>query len=128
MIYLKYGNISNEFDALIMQSTIKSDSLNSVSLRGYIAEKSLHARRQWKIVLSADTIRYESKLRFLENWFISSDKKISLNNSNWRDVFVESGDMPIEFLDNAKFLPEFSFTAISKSPNTDILVGESFYE
>ena len=127
MIYLRYGNIGMSFRELVLFSTVKSNTISSISLRGFISEKVLNKRRQWHITISSDSIRQQSELLFLENWFLSADKSISLNNTDFRAVYVEGGDMPIEFLDNIRFLPEFSFIAISKSPDSSLLAGESMH-
>lgn len=127
MIYLKYGSTVESFNELLLLPGINKTVLSSTTLRQRLIQKFVGSRRYWNLVLPPAEINNQGKFTFLENFFISSDCFISLDGTNWRAVITEDGDMSIEFLENAKFLPRFECKLSSVEPSIAHLVGWSNY-
>lgn len=126
-MYFRANGTVEQFEALNITSKIRSDSLSQTSLRGIISEKFRFARRVWDITINTQSIQNDNDLAFLELFFHSSDRAISLNGTDYREVYIAPGDFPIEFLENCKFLPQVKFTLTSKKAEKAKLIGESFF-
>ncbi len=126
-MYFRTNNTIRQFAESNLTSRVKSDSLSNISLRGNIAEKARFTRRVWDITINTQSIQSDADLEFLELFFGSSDRAISLNGTDFREVYVSPGDFPLDFLENCKFLPQVKFVLTSKKADKSKLIGESFF-
>lgn len=127
MIHLKANGTIQQFEELSLTSHVKFDAQSSTTLRGFITEKLKHNRRVWDIVINTQSINSDAQLEFLEQFYYSSDRAISINGTDFRTVFASAGDFPVEFLEQCKLLPQVKFTLTSKAPDTSKLIGEMFF-
>ena len=79
----------------------------------------LHIQRQHEIVISSDELDDE-RFTFLESFWIAPYKYLSTNNgtswSNYVEVFTESGEFPVEFIEGIEYLPEVKLLLKEKYP------------
>jgi hypothetical protein len=133
LVYFRYkkpGNadyIQSAYQCSNFVSKIKTSAISSVTLRGYNAEKCLFGWRFWTLVIPPRWLNSEDKIEFMQDFFITPNRSISLNGSDWRDVYLNSGDFPIEFLESSKYLQELTFALTSKAADTSTLAGEKLY-
>lgn len=127
-MYLNIGNEVMQFENTLYYSKVRFSASNSTTLRQYITEKSKSKRRVWELTINPTDIDSELKSRFLEKFFCSSNRAISIDGINYREVFVSEGDFPVEWFENCKFLQQVRFTVTSKAPDDSLLVGESLFE
>lgn len=95
------------------------------TLRGRIYDKKIDARYDYFVTISADqTWGSSNTIRtFLESFFIADERALNLQvassptpTTDWIDVKVEGGDMPVELLEGHRYLPEYTFRLTSKEP------------
>jgi hypothetical protein len=126
MIYLKYSANSMSFIELDWKPKVTVNGTVTDSLRGYSYEKIMSSKRSWEITISADSIDTAAKLDFLEAFFCNTERQISFDGTNWIDVVITSpGDLPIEFLENARCLPQIKITLKRKAPGYSRASGEN---
>lgn len=126
-MYLKANGEAIEYPKALYYSRVQFDADSSTTLRGYITQKFRTKRRLWSITIDPLSIDSEAKVKHLENFFTSSNRAISLDNVNYRNVFLKAEDMPIEWLEGSKLLIQVTFQASSVAPDDTPLVGEILY-
>ncbi len=128
-MFFRANGTVEQFEELNLTSKIRTDSLSQTSLRGNISEKARFARRVWDITINTQSIQSDDDLAFLELFFYSSDRAISLTGieSEYRKVYTAPGDFPVEFLESCKLLPQVKFSLTSKKADITKLIGESFF-
>ncbi len=122
----KVSGNTKEFDTLSIYGRIKTDAITVETLRGNIAEKNKNRRRIWEITINPTSIKSDADLQFLEDFFYSSGREISLDGTNWRRVALSAGDFPVDFHDGIKSMPVIKFNLISATPDPSPLVGETY--
>jgi len=127
-IYLKYGiytgtTISwttlgpvNALQCLeIPETTREADR----SLRQIEYSHTLSGRSTWNIIISSDILFETTNFDFFKAFYKADLWALSFDNfSTETEVVISETDlMPIEFIQNNKYLPEFSFNLIQKNPD-----------
>ena len=124
MVYLKYGSTIMSFIELDWKSKPELNSISGDTLRGITFEHINNARRVYDITISADAIDTQLKYDFLEAFFCNGSRQISFNGTNYIDVVMKAGDFPVDWLENARDLPQVKFTLRAKSPGITRATGE----
>lgn len=96
---------------------INITSENGIALNGTKFSNIYYKHKEFDLVFSSDTVDDEG-ISFLENWFSSNFKYMALpvgdSYTNYFEVITNGGRIPISYLENLEFLPEFSFTIFKK--------------
>jgi hypothetical protein len=124
MIYLKYASTSESFAELSYYSKPTRSNVSGVTMRGNLYDHTLHARRVYTIVISADAITTDARYNFLEAYHISNDKYISFNGSDWTSVVGVAGDMAIEAIEGIRSMPEVTITLQTRAGSTARITAE----
>ncbi len=102
-------NISKPF----INNTVES----GISLNGKKYSHLLYKHIEYDVTFSADTLD-SSGVSFIENWRSSLFKYLSVeidgSFTNYFEVIIEGGRLPLTFLENLEYLPEISFTISKK--------------
>lgn len=100
----------------------QTDRIETKSLRGYLDSKLIAKRRSWDIIISADELSTDAKYNFIKNfWDTGAPHYIDITAtslgtpSNWIEVIVPSGDIPIEFLHGNPSLREINCTILESN-------------
>jgi len=83
----------------------------------------LGKKRKWLIVISADETygATSAKRDFLNAFWTAAEREMCIDDSEtepeegWIRVATEDGEVPIEPVEGAELLPEYTFTLIEKS-------------
>lgn len=123
MIYFKSKGAVKEFEPLRLYPRIKAKSVNIETLRGNMHSVKRNARRTWDVTISTNDID-EGTFDFLVGFFCDSKREISFNNADFEPVAIDGDDMPIEYLEECRLLPQISFSLKRTKANTNKLPGE----
>jgi len=126
-IYLKYGTYnsgslewsdSETFSALIFNEYPETDRVVNRGLNGVEYNHLKSVRTIWKLIISANELVDSDKYEFIKNFYTAGAWKYSTDNWTTETLvnLKESGEMPVEFLENHKLLREISFTLVQKMP------------
>jgi len=126
-IYLKYGNYnagslqwsdSETFSALMFNEYPETDRVINRGLNGVEYNHLKSYRTIWKLIVSANELVDPDKYEFIKSFYAAGAWKFSTDNWTTETLvsLKETGDMPVEFLENHKLLREITFTFIQKKP------------
>lgn len=116
---------TEEFDELVREDRDITEGRKGRTLGGRGYAHVLYTYRTWTVTLSADTIMVlvdplSSRRTFMKAFFRAPFKEMSLEDEpdvdDWIAVITEPGEEPVEFLENHRWLPEYSFTLESVDP------------
>lgn len=127
MIYLKYLTTAMSFEELDWKPAVSSAAITGATLRGHLFEHPQYARRGWTITISADAIDDDTGFDFLTAFFLSNARQLSFNGTDYVNVQIEPGELPLTFIENIRFLPEITFTLHRKEPIPSAITGEDIF-
>lgn len=127
MIYLKYGTEDPQaFKELDYRSRPNRSAINGETLRGNLFDHTLFKRRIWSITISANAIDTQAKLDFLESFFTTDlQRQLSFNGTDYVDVMLAPGEMPLEYVQNIRLLPKVTFVLTRRQAVATRISGES---
>lgn len=123
MIYLKANGAVMAFLPLRLFPRISADNAEVKTLRGNLHSIKRHARRAWDLTISTNDID-DATFDFLVKFYCSEKPEISFNNQDFEQVAIDGGDMPIEYIEDCRLLPQISFLLKRTKANTNKLPGE----
>lgn len=90
---------------------------SGISLNGKKYSHLLYKHKEYDITISADTLD-NNGVDFIEDWRSSDYKYISIEIdgifTDYFEVIIEGGRLPLTFIDNLENLPELTFTIFKK--------------
>jgi hypothetical protein len=131
-IYLRYGNYVSgtltyetavEFNPPILRPINSFKRIASNDLRDINFSHLKSSRtKNYEIVLSANDLSSSTKFTFMVNFFKADAIQYNLTNEDWDTEAVlcsidDSGDMPIDYINNHKLLRRLKFNLIQKYPD-----------
>lgn len=131
MIYLRYGHWLagsitwqpavgfNETQLIEKNFTVRN---KGVDLQQKPFNTLFAHYKKFKVVISADELANPTKYSFIKSFYAAHTWQISetnnfagTKNTDYYDVDLdESGELPVEFIENHKFLPQVTFNLTQK--------------
>ncbi len=136
MIYLNYGTYSagvltwgteQAFNEISFKQLTNTERIKGRDLRQEEYSNLLSSRIIYELVITADELAATAKYTWLRTFFKAHAWKFSLTPVStvtptpllWSavgtSVVIEDGDMPVEFLEGCKYLPEVKLKLIQKA-------------
>ena len=98
------------FNCLKLIAIKSTEAISGKLLNGRNYEHIANKKNKYEIVISADELITATKKTFIEAFWQATHKYICLDTvaGKYIPIIVGDGDIPFEYIEDSKYLPEFS--------------------
>ena len=92
---------------------ISGRDLREVEYRHLLSKRNIY-----ELIISADELIDSTKFAFIVAFHKADTWKFSEDNwTSEKEVVIDDGDLPVEFIENCKYLPQITYKFTQKYPN-----------